>query len=205
LVKEEEENMRKFQWSIAMTSAFVLVLAGTAVAKPPSPDPPVPPVVTIESLDMACDGAHLNAELTASAGEQTRLTDVHLVIHEIRLVTAGTGGYFPYDTMLEVAQWSDGVGAGEGPGKPSPGLANPMVFSLSTVDGSGHHWNTVLGDGTPAIGSWFEVHAGAHGESTERDGGWAGADRTDFINCGTGELMPEAAFPWEDWNYPEEG
>ena len=88
--------------------------------------------------------------------------------------------------------------------KPGQGLRNPTTFALSTVDGPDHSWNTVLSDGTPAADSWFEVHTGGYGNSTDRSGGWAIDSRTDFINCGTTELMIDAAHPWEDWNYPEE-
>ena len=61
--------------------------------------------------------------------------------------------------------------------KPGQGLPNPTTFALSTVDGPDHFWNTVLNSDS----------------------------RTDFINCGTTELMIDAAHPWEDWNHPEEG
>jgi len=197
--------MRKLRWSTGLTLVFALALVGTAAAKPPT-DPPVEPVVTIESLGLTCvGGGHLTAEVTVSAGDQTSLDEIHVVIHELKSVEAGVGGYFPYNTMLLVAQWGDGIRARQERGKPGVGLPNPTTFALSTVDGPDHYWNTVLSDGTPVLGSWFEVHAGGYGGSTNRDGGWAADDRTDFINCGTGMLMTNANNPWEDWNYPEEG
>ena len=198
--------MRKLRWSITLTAAFVLVLAGTASAAKPPSDPPVPPVVTIESLDLTCLAeGHLNAEVTVSAGDQTRIDEIHLVIHEIKFVEAGVGGYFPYNTTLYAAQWGSGISTRQERGNPNQGLPNPTTFALSTVDGLDHYWNTVLGEGNPVLGSWFEVRAGGYGNSTHRDGGWAGDSRTDFINCDPHEVMTEAAFPWNDWNYPEEG
>lgn len=198
--------MRKLRWSTGLTLVFVLVLAGTASAAKPPSDPPVTPVVTIESLVLTCqEGGHLSAAVTVSAGEQTRLDEIHLVIHEIKLVTAEEGDYFPYDTMLRVAQWGDGISTLQERGNPSQGLPNPTTLALNTIDGPDHYWNRLLSDGTPSVDSWFEVDAGVYGNSTDRNGGWAGDSRTDFINCETGEVMIEAAFPWDDWNYPEEG
>jgi hypothetical protein len=188
-----------------LTLVFVLALVGTAAAKPPT-DPPVEPVVTIETLQLTCpDGGHLSAAVTVSAGDQTSLDEIHVVIHELKFVEAGTGGYFPYDTILPVAQWGDGISARQERGKPGQGLPNPTTFILRTGDGPDHYWNTVLGGETPAADSWFEVNAHGHGSSTNRSGDWAADDRTDFINCGTGQVMTNATNPWNDWNYPEEG
>lgn len=197
--------MRKLRWSTGLTLVFVLALVGTAAAKPPT-DPPVEPVVTIEALELAClEAGHLSAEVTVSAGDQTSLDEIHLMIHELKSVEAGVSGYFPYDTVLPVAQWGDGTSARQERGKPGEGLANPTTFALSTVDGPDHYWNTLLSDGTPVLGSWFEVQTHGYGSSTNRDGGSAFDSRTDFINCGTGGVMIDAAHAWEDWNYPEEG
>lgn len=199
--------MRRLRWLIALTSALLLLLAGSASAVRPPSDPPVDPTLAIEGLIVDClANGHLKATATVSAGDQTSLEEISLVIFEHRFVPAGTGEYYPFDTMLGVAQWSDGVSSdSEAPGKPSTGLSNPTEFVLRTADGLGHFWNMVLSDGTPDAGSWFEVQVHAWGESTERGGGYVGIDRTDFVNCSTGELMENAKEPWEDFNYTEEG
>ena len=200
--------MRRARWLISLTSVLVLVLAGTALAAKPPTDPPTEPVVTIDALEFTClaDG-HLKAEVTVSAGPDTRLENVSIATFEVRSVPAGVGGYSPFDQMLTVSQWSEGIDSGseEARGKPTPGLPNPTVFSLNTADGSGHHWNTVLTDGNPAPDSWFEVHANALATSTARNGGAVAASRVDHVNCFTGELMQDTINPWEDWNFPAEG
>jgi len=204
-------------WPVALMAVFAVVAAtaSSAGAKPPPRPTPVANVEII-SFDYGCEFETpfaISVSVTAVAHEDTKLDHVGLGVREYRTVAAGTGGYYPFDTTLDVADWYSHLDRQTvDPKQDSLAMSTNDDF---TTDMNSHFWNTVLNPtGEPDPGSWFTIEAWADGSVTQQGnrGGenrWDNDHRQVFLHCATNPpgIFPEtgsANSPWEDWNWPNE-
>lgn len=191
-----------------LVAALVLAAVGVspAAAGKPGQEAPIP-TLSIEFPENAISclsdpfGIEATATATATNGE---VTSIHVGIAEYALVDGEAYGYYPFQAQERVADWGSGrVG--------SFGESASLTISTSEDGYEGHNWNTVLSDGAPQPGSWYQVSASAEvlgervkGQRASNARVWD--DAAVWVSCS--ETQPPVPFeqlrsPWEDWNYED--